>query len=500
MQFMPSTWATYGVDANGDGIADPNNPEDAIFAAARYLSAAGMPADTYGAIYAYNHADWYVSEVLADAGCYATEVGDAAFTQAGLTPQIEVLRCEPAAEWKQADPGRIPGSLRGRRRPLRTRQARRLGARRDRPPGVELRPRDGRRRSSKNSGRSASKRASGGSTASTATTTATSNTPTSSTRRRRWPARSGRRARSKPASSPTTRPPGTSKRSSPRPKRSKAAARSRYVDWRVAPLAAETTVQGAEAVLQPNGLAAAPAARAARGQGGDRRRQLDRHHPLRLGRRPRLLLLLRLRLLRRGQLRPLRRRAARHAAHLRLAGELRRTRPGQVDHDLRQRHPHLRGDRRAALGHGRRRPRHRPPLARRTALPGRVRGPAPRRVLVCIRCGWGIRFAPGWSRCFASSPASPRSRARRRRRRTTPSGSPTPVTICAPAGIPNEPSITPQLVAGGHLRPALVDPASKVRSTPSRCWMPARSVVATEQNDVYGLDPASWGGQMVTNR
>jgi membrane-bound lytic murein transglycosylase B len=104
MQFMPSTWATYGVDANGDGVADPNNPEDAIYAAARYLSTAGMPADTYGAIYAYNHADWYVSEVLADAGCYAAEVGDPAFTQAGLTPQIEVLRCEAAPGWKKQIP------------------------------------------------------------------------------------------------------------------------------------------------------------------------------------------------------------------------------------------------------------------------------------------------------------------------------------------------------------------------------------------------------------
>jgi membrane-bound lytic murein transglycosylase B len=104
MQFMPQTWAEWGVDANGDGVADPNNPEDAIYAAARYLSAAGMPTDTYGAIYAYNHADWYVSEVLADAGCYATEVGDTAFTQAGLTPQIEVLRCDPAATWKKQIP------------------------------------------------------------------------------------------------------------------------------------------------------------------------------------------------------------------------------------------------------------------------------------------------------------------------------------------------------------------------------------------------------------
>ena len=45
MQFMPETWAMYGVDANGDGVKDPNNPEDAIYAAARYLSAAGMPED-----------------------------------------------------------------------------------------------------------------------------------------------------------------------------------------------------------------------------------------------------------------------------------------------------------------------------------------------------------------------------------------------------------------------------------------------------------------------
>ncbi|HVH50950.1 MAG TPA: lytic transglycosylase domain-containing protein, partial [Gaiellaceae bacterium] len=41
MQFMPATWASYGVDANGDGFADPNDPRDAITSAARYLAAAG---------------------------------------------------------------------------------------------------------------------------------------------------------------------------------------------------------------------------------------------------------------------------------------------------------------------------------------------------------------------------------------------------------------------------------------------------------------------------
>jgi len=104
MQFMPSTWETYGVDANGDGVKDPFNPEDAIFAAAGYLSAAGMPADTYGAIYAYNHADWYVAEVLANAGCYAAEVGAPEFGSGGLQPQIKVFRCDPAPAWKKEIP------------------------------------------------------------------------------------------------------------------------------------------------------------------------------------------------------------------------------------------------------------------------------------------------------------------------------------------------------------------------------------------------------------
>jgi soluble lytic murein transglycosylase-like protein len=104
MQFMPETWASYGVDANGDGVADPNNPEDAIYAAAAYLKAAGMPADTYGAIFAYNHADWYVEEVLANAGCYAGEVGSNSFSAVGLGPQIPVLTCEAAPDWKQRIP------------------------------------------------------------------------------------------------------------------------------------------------------------------------------------------------------------------------------------------------------------------------------------------------------------------------------------------------------------------------------------------------------------
>jgi soluble lytic murein transglycosylase-like protein/cell wall-associated NlpC family hydrolase len=104
MQFMPATWDGYGVDANGDGVADPFNPEDAIFAAASYLSASGMPADTYGAIFAYNHADWYVAEVLANANCHAAEVGAPSFSGAGLGPQLQVLKCTPAPAWRDEIP------------------------------------------------------------------------------------------------------------------------------------------------------------------------------------------------------------------------------------------------------------------------------------------------------------------------------------------------------------------------------------------------------------
>jgi hypothetical protein len=64
MQFMPATWKQYGVDANKDGRKDPFNPVDAIFAAARYLKAAGGDKNIRKAIFAYNHASWYVDSVV----------------------------------------------------------------------------------------------------------------------------------------------------------------------------------------------------------------------------------------------------------------------------------------------------------------------------------------------------------------------------------------------------------------------------------------------------
>ncbi len=104
MQFMPETWAAYGVDGDGDGDRDPNDPEDAIFSAANYLSASGFPEDVYGAIFAYNHADWYVADVLANAACYAQEVGGPGFGAGSLKPKIAVYKCTPAKGWRKEIP------------------------------------------------------------------------------------------------------------------------------------------------------------------------------------------------------------------------------------------------------------------------------------------------------------------------------------------------------------------------------------------------------------
>ncbi len=63
MQFLPSSWAEYGVDATGAGYEDPYNPADAIFAAARYLQAAGGARNIRAAVYSYNHSAAYVESV-----------------------------------------------------------------------------------------------------------------------------------------------------------------------------------------------------------------------------------------------------------------------------------------------------------------------------------------------------------------------------------------------------------------------------------------------------
>src|SRR4051812_42939655 len=69
-QFLTATWARYGVDGDGDGVKDRYDPGDAIPATANLLRQNGAPADYDRAIFAYNHASWYVDEVLSRAARY----------------------------------------------------------------------------------------------------------------------------------------------------------------------------------------------------------------------------------------------------------------------------------------------------------------------------------------------------------------------------------------------------------------------------------------------
>jgi membrane-bound lytic murein transglycosylase B len=119
MQFMPDTWARWGIDANGDGIADPWNPEDAIYSAARYLAATGGATDIAGAVFSYNHAQWYVDEVLQLAQQYAG--GGASFStaldgaqqtldsakQSVVDANAKVLNAEAAVAWLQQRADRL---------------------------------------------------------------------------------------------------------------------------------------------------------------------------------------------------------------------------------------------------------------------------------------------------------------------------------------------------------------------------------------------------------
>jgi hypothetical protein len=89
MQFLASTWARYGVDGDGDGRIDRWDPADAIYGAANYLRAAGAPGNYRGAIFAYNHAGWYVQEVEHWAVLYrgAAAAGAVAEDEAAAGPQ-----------------------------------------------------------------------------------------------------------------------------------------------------------------------------------------------------------------------------------------------------------------------------------------------------------------------------------------------------------------------------------------------------------------------------
>ena len=109
MQFLASTWATYGVDGDGDGRADRWDAADAIYGAANYLRASGAPGDYRAALLAYNHAVWYVADVERWAARYRStgDAGTAAGAGAadvGLEGQSAAPVRFVAGEHAQLDP------------------------------------------------------------------------------------------------------------------------------------------------------------------------------------------------------------------------------------------------------------------------------------------------------------------------------------------------------------------------------------------------------------
>ncbi|WP_341926878.1 lytic murein transglycosylase [Nocardioides psychrotolerans] len=79
MQFIPSTWEMWSSDGDGDGAADPNDIDDAAWAAARYLCTGDQDLTTgsgwASSIYSYNHAQVYVDSVHTAATTYAERIG-----------------------------------------------------------------------------------------------------------------------------------------------------------------------------------------------------------------------------------------------------------------------------------------------------------------------------------------------------------------------------------------------------------------------------------------
>ena len=96
MQFMPETWLRWGTDGNGDGVADPWHPVDGVYSAARYLAAAGGRTDLPRAVFAYNHAQWYVDDVLELAALFGGG-GELVFSLDRLAVAVEEAQARVAS-------------------------------------------------------------------------------------------------------------------------------------------------------------------------------------------------------------------------------------------------------------------------------------------------------------------------------------------------------------------------------------------------------------------
>ena len=107
MQFIPTTWAAYGADADGDGKADVFDINDAALGTARYLCAAGgnlrSHAGQVAAVLAYNHSDQYLAQVLALADAYRRGVTVTGIPVGNTTGTLPTIK--PGGYVPPANPG-----------------------------------------------------------------------------------------------------------------------------------------------------------------------------------------------------------------------------------------------------------------------------------------------------------------------------------------------------------------------------------------------------------
>jgi hypothetical protein len=96
-QFLAATWRLYGVDGDGDGVKDRYNPADAIPGTANLLRRSGAPGDYRRAVFAYNHASWYVDDVLSRGARYRG-AAEAGLDAAQAAPVADASATEPCAQ------------------------------------------------------------------------------------------------------------------------------------------------------------------------------------------------------------------------------------------------------------------------------------------------------------------------------------------------------------------------------------------------------------------
>jgi hypothetical protein len=115
MQFIPTTWASHGLDGNGDGIADPHNIHDAVWSAAVYVCVSHPRAEPVdftdpehleAALLRYNRAGWYVDKVMDHIDAYTEIASQTVAEVPQVGSEVSTEQGRAAAEWALTQVGK----------------------------------------------------------------------------------------------------------------------------------------------------------------------------------------------------------------------------------------------------------------------------------------------------------------------------------------------------------------------------------------------------------